>query len=439
MSSELVPAHRSFVVSSRRLLRRARARAGVGVAVASAAFVASGCYDSQWGEQERAQRRLAAHEAPHALAAPSRDDEGAGAHAVAPAAHVLRARVYVTPTYAAQTLDSARQLRDLVSDANAILASAVGARVEIEGTTAWSPPVAEDSLVTVLNALREKDAAEGVDLVIGLIGGMSSASQSFHELGMAPINGKHLLVRAASNLDEHDAVESAFTELEGDERARLRRDLKRHRATAVFLHEVGHTLGAIHETDPRSVMHFQYARGMAGFSREAATLMRLALAHRGPSMRAEHPDDEPAWAHEVRAYLREVPSSVWAEKDRAEMMARIDYVLAVAKQKEEAALQAAQVPAESVVPAAAAPSATPRIPRLRDADARIYERAVALEATRATDEAWTVARPLFAAYPDVYEVQDLRCKLAMKRPLGWTETRVECDPLMRLSVGVGRK
>ena len=452
MSSELVPAHRAFVASrshSPSPLGAVRAvsrtlRAGLGIVplltIAAAITGGSGCYSSQWGEEERAQRRLAAHVAPSTLGARAEpvDAEGQPAHprAPTPAAHVLRMRVYVTPAYATQTLDVARQVRDLVSDANALLAPSVGARIEVESSASWIPPVPEDSLAAVLAALEAKDAADGVDLVLGMIGGMSSASLSFHEVGMAPIHGKHLVVRAAGSLDEHDAVESAFTELKDEERARLRKELKRHRATAVFLHEVGHTLGAMHETEPRSVMHFEYARGMAGFSREGAAVMRIALAHRSSSMRAEHPDDERAWATELRAYLDGVPPRVWADADHKAMRARIDLALAAPPGVAE------DVPAPVASLAPVAPPvehAPPAGPKLRADDARVFDRAVAAQRAGAIEEAWKIALPLFAAYPAVYEVQDLRCNLAMKRPLGWTVTRAECDALMRLSVGVGKK
>jgi hypothetical protein len=455
MSSELVPAHRAFVPSRRPFNRSLLHRATSGllplVTIAAAVTGGSGCYSSQWGEQERAQRRLAAHVAPSTLGARSEPEGGDGEashpRAATPAAHVLRMRVYVTPAYAAQTLDVGRQVRDLVSDANALLAAPLaggagagagaGARIVVEGMASWVPPVAEDSLAAVLAALQAKDAADGIDLVVGLIGGMSSASQSFHELGMAPIHGKHLVVRAAGSLDEHDAVESAFSELHDDERAGLRKELKRHRATAVFLHEVGHTLGAMHEIDPRSLMHFEYARGMAGFSREGAAIMRIALAHRSPSMRAEHPDDERAWATELRAYLDRVPPRVWADADYKEMRQRVDSALAAplpGAADDAPVLVASLAP---VTPAAAAPP--PAVPGLSVADARVFDRAVDARRGGAIEEAWKTARPLFGRYPAVYEVQDLRCSLAMKRPLGWMETRAECDALMRLSAGVGKK
>jgi hypothetical protein len=48
-------------------------------------------------------------------------------------------------------------------------------------------------------------------------------------------------------------------------------------------------------------------------------------------------------------------------------------------------------------------------------------------------EAWSRAKPLFTAYPDVATVQDLRCQIAMKLGLTWDEVKAQCDPLMKLT------
>jgi predicted Zn-dependent protease len=44
-------------------------------------------------------------------------------------------------------------------------------------------------------------------------------------------------------------------DLDDEARDRIVRARRRHRAEAVFLHEIGHVLGALHETDPVSLMH----------------------------------------------------------------------------------------------------------------------------------------------------------------------------------------
>jgi hypothetical protein len=64
----------------------------------------------------------------------------------------------------------------------------------------------------------------------------------------------------------------------------------------------------------------------------------------------------------------------------------------------------------------------------------------ALDAERGgdADAAWRAAERLFDAYPDVVEVQDLRCRLAKSRGLARAEVRAECAPLMQMMVPAPR-
>ena len=46
--------------------------------------------------------------------------------------------------------------------------------------------------------------------------------------------------------------------------------------------------------------------------------------------------------------------------------------------------------------------------------------------------AWEIMKPLVAAYPSSFAVQDLRCRIAMQA-LSFAAARPECDPIMQLS------
>jgi hypothetical protein len=122
-----------------------------------------------------------------------------------------------------------------------------------------------------------------------MVGALPRQTDSLHEVGMATILGKHLVVRAAARIGEHDAINAAFNELSQDERARLERLRKRHRAVAVFLHEVGHCLGAIHENDARSLMNRAYDPKMSGSGDGAVALMRVAFDTAGDADRTAVP------------------------------------------------------------------------------------------------------------------------------------------------------
>jgi hypothetical protein len=51
----------------------------------------------------------------------------------------------------------------------------------------------------------------------------------------------------------------------------------------------------------------------------------------------------------------------------------------------------------------------------------------------AASPAYQVAKPLFAAYPNTYAVQDLRCQLATVRWLEKDAMVAECAPSVRLA------
>src|SRR5207249_6616541 len=127
--------------------------------------------------------------------------EATSAEAPLPATvRTYRLRIYATAAYAAQILDWQRRATELVDDVNRVLAPSMGAQLVIDGFRDGF--VEEQSLNASLHALRKTDDGHDVDWVVGLVGGLPRTTQSFHELGMANILGKHLVVRATSPSQE---------------------------------------------------------------------------------------------------------------------------------------------------------------------------------------------------------------------------------------------
>ena len=149
-------------------------------------------------------------------------------------------------------------------------------------------------------------------------------------------------------------------------------------ATAVlaFLHELGHVLGAPHDDEPGSIMNARGSPPVGTYGNASAQLVRAGLARLGI---AADPEGLPG------------------------------------------GLRTAAVPVKSV----------------SDADRPTLDRALDAEGHGDSEGAWQVGAPLFATYPDVVAVQDLRCRLARARGLAWSDVRAECAPLMRLMT-VGR-
>src|SRR5262249_34547045 len=110
---------------------------------------------------------------------------------------------------------------------------------------------------------------------------------------------------------------------------------------------------------------------------------------------------------------------------------------------------------EGLAPAAPSQTATPSQPAAASqqedkplpADVAALpegDRAVFTEAAHALDRgdpvrAYAVGRHLFGARRNVYSVQDLRCKVALRRNLPWEIARAECDALMKLSTAAPKR
>jgi hypothetical protein len=308
-----------------------------------------------------------------------------------------------------------------MEDANRILEPTLALHLELDRIQPWSR-TASDDLQATLAALGRDDAGEGADLVVGMIGALPRQTDALHKAGMATMPGKHLVVRAASREGEHDAIDRAFSELSEDERIRLVRKRKRHRALAVLLHEIGHCLGALHESDVRSLMNPAYDPKMSGFGGGAVALMRITL---------DSPDRAAAFRAQL-ALLAGAQREAWVASERDEAVQRL-----------RAALDAAGPPnaaAGASGDRSATDGAMAGVPPELSGDAR--DRFVqARQAYRAGAAriAYDTAKPLFEKYPNVYAVQDLRCQLATIRWLAPDELKSECAAFARLSPDSGSR
>ena len=362
----------------------------VALGLATLSASSTGCfYDSTWGARKTAQQHNAAVATPASLGPPAADPSET-APAKADGATTLRVRVHGAPAYATQTPDWKAHIGALLAQAGVTLQASLGVGLVLETADAWDHPTAP-RLEGDLAALREEDTGEGVDLVIGLVGGLPLTTQDFDQLGMSEMHGKHLVVRAPNVAGEYEAVERAFDELSAEDRTRLRRERIRHREVAVLLHEIGHALGAEHQTVAGSLMRRAYDPKMAGFDAASVVEMRRGLAHAaGPDAGAGAP--------------------------RGSEVAK------------------PQAPPSASPPVASPPVKDDTPSELAASDRALWRRASDLAKAGDAGGAWTAARPLFARYPASYGVQDLRCKLAMAHFTSYAEARPECDALMRVTI-----
>ena len=371
-------------------------------------------YDSRWGEQKRAQQNFAKAHTPRAVRSGA---GGAASGRSSAAVKPLHVRLHATRAYTAQVLDWQRDFKQTLTEVNRLFSPTFGAQLEVSEANLWQPKAGEESIDAVLEELGELDDGAGVDWVVGLIGSVPRFAQSFHELGVANVIGKHLVVRSINNVEEHQAFEAGLTELSREERERLTRVRHAHKVTALLLHELGHTLGAIHERDRSSLMNPNYSDQEDGFSAQAIEIIQIALRHRSTSGGLER---EGAKAM-VAAFRR--GAGPWIDAERQAAIVRLD---AAAPVTPSAVGAAASAPSPQAVPVAA-------IAGLTEADRGLFEAAERLRHAGDLDGARQMALPLFEAYPKVEAVQEFRCQLAMQTGGAWQRTRAECEGLLKLA------
>src|SRR5260370_11804523 len=102
------------------------------------------------------------------------------------------------------------------------------------------------------------DSGKEVHWVVVFIGSSSLVTASHDQLGGVYLFARHFVLRGLRNAEEITAIEDSFKYLSSQERDQLIRSRRRHRQTAVFLHEWAHTLGAPHAPSPEFINYDHY-------------------------------------------------------------------------------------------------------------------------------------------------------------------------------------
>ena len=192
----------------------------------------------------------------------------------------LKARVYYDPAFAALEGNVESHVKERLHAVNDVLESAIHARVVIESVRALPENIpSQTELDVALAKLEAQDKGEDVDLVIGLIGALPVASFSFFELGRARVLGKHMVLRSMSSPEEIRALDT-FDTVDPEARSRLYQQRKRHKEATTLLHEIGHSLAALHVSITDDLMHPSYEQKAQAFAPQNIELMKLALDER---------------------------------------------------------------------------------------------------------------------------------------------------------------
>ena len=222
-------------------------------------------------------------------------------------------RVYADDEYRAQNRKWRAVFEERLDYANAVLAAEVGVRLVAEYHE-WDHHAPGARLVEQLEALQRLDPGTDVLVVVGLTSSVSLVTSTFEELGAATMPGRHMMLRGYADHEERRAFANAFADLTADERESALVTMRFHKTTAAFLHELGHVLGADHESGPDTLMSPIYSREMTAFSEHARATILRALDERlgrvGPAAPPDAPPPAPRASHEKMTVIMVVGGAI---------------------------------------------------------------------------------------------------------------------------------
>jgi predicted Zn-dependent protease len=211
-------------------------------------------------------------------------------------------RVWADDAYRAQNLHWQQTLQDQLDAANEVLAATFGVRL-VADYRVWQRHAPGASLEDSIEALTRTDAGDDVLSVIGVTSSISLVSATFEQLGFASVGGRHMVIRGYADLEERKMFEAAFTELRAEERDLLYQSRRRHKTTAILLHELGHNLGADHVPTEDTLMHASYSERSSAFDPHSHEVILATLDQRLRRGHPAAPAAEPA-GHKPEATAR---------------------------------------------------------------------------------------------------------------------------------------
>lgn len=167
-------------------------------------------------------------------------------------------RVWVDEEYRTHNPRWKDDLDDVVAYANRVLIPMLGVGLAAEYLPWEHRPRAGD-LTAELAALIQTDPGDDVMWVVGVIAGTADSSTSFEQHGA--VQSSHLIVRAGA--ENEQALERAYPEASADERAAALVARRRHSTTVALLHQLAHSLGAVHEVAPDQLLSTSYSPATA--------------------------------------------------------------------------------------------------------------------------------------------------------------------------------
>jgi hypothetical protein len=202
-------------------------------------------------------------------------------------------RVLADVSYRSQNRQWQKSFEEPLELANLLLTRSFGVQLEAE-YIAWDRQEPGSRLADDLAALQARDPGTDVFAVIGLTSSLPLVSATYEELGLAMVNGRHVMLRGYADLEERKAYANAFPDLTSEEREVALQQIRHHKTGVVLLHELAHILGVEHEDDATTIMHAAYSNHVNAFSAQAEAIMLRSIDQRiGRAGAAPAPPETP--------------------------------------------------------------------------------------------------------------------------------------------------
>ncbi len=298
---------------------------------------------------------------------------------------IAKVRVLADADFRGTNVHWQKRITDELDYASQVLVPMLGVRLEVVEFVKWDYHAPGAALRETLAALTARTPGDDVTFVLGFTGALQLVSSDQHELGMAELLGRHVVIRGFADLEERQAFARAFPDLPAKDQDDVLDARRRHKQTTLLLHELGHSLGAIHETDATGLLHPMYAVTQTAISARNRELMQLAIDDRLKLAELRDP------AATRRALLAAVERDWggWVPSDRED-------ALAILRAGDDAGTR--EVGRTAALPSSAQPQLA-TIQRLTNAQ-RFAEARAELDA-------------LIAAYPASAELRLAGCQLAL--------------------------
>lgn len=190
-----------------------------------------------------------------------------------------RVRVWADDQYRAQNIRWQETFTQTLDLTNVVFEPLVGVHL-VPDFNVWDRDVPGATLTDAITELQQIDSGQDVFAVIGLTSSLPLVSSTFDELGLAAINGRHIMLRGYADLEERKMYANAFPDLRPEERELALEHLRHHKTAVVLLHELGHNLGVDHETDSATIMNASYSSRATAFTPSARKTMVASVDER---------------------------------------------------------------------------------------------------------------------------------------------------------------